>query len=254
MRTPVVAVVAGAVLGLLDGLSARFEPAARPMMLAIVTGSTIKGVVTGLIVGLIAQRTRSPVIALAAGAVAGFGLSTIAALGQPDHYWSIVLPGMLVGVIVGVIAQRRAARTAAIALVIASAPMLSAQAPSTPSLALLDGLIGTWHGTSEGQPGRGHVEREYAHILRSRFVQGQNRSVYPPQDKNPKGEEHLDTAVFSFDRQRKQIRDAPVPRRGLRRPLRDAVGNADDDGVRERSDREHSSGLPCAPNLPARQP
>jgi hypothetical protein len=36
-------------------------------------------------------------------------------------------------------------------------------------------------------------------------VQSQNRSVYPPQEKNPKGEEHLDTAVFSFDRQRKQI-------------------------------------------------
>lgn len=209
MRIPAVAIGTGAGLGLLDGLSAWFYPEARPMLMTIIAGSTIKGVVTGLIAGLVAQRTRSMGSAVAAGAIAGFLLSTLAAQGQPDHYWSIVLPGMLVGVIVGVIAQRRAIATAAVVMLVATAQAASAQTPATPpppqSLATLDGLVGKWQGTSEGQPGRGTVEREYTRILRSRFVQSQNRSVYAPQEKNPKGEEHLDTAVFSFDRQRKQI-------------------------------------------------
>jgi hypothetical protein len=205
MRMPMAAIAAGAGLGLLDGLSAWFYPEARSMMMAIVAGSTIKGVITGLIVGLVAQRWRSLPIAVASGAVVGFILSAMAAQGQPNHYWSIVLPGMLVGVIVGVIAQRKAVAAAAVVLLIAAAQAASAQAPSTQSLAILDGLIGRWQGTSEGQPGQGTVEREYTRILRSRFVQAQNRSVYPPQEKNPKGEEHLDTAVFSFDRQRQQI-------------------------------------------------
>lgn len=88
-------------------------------------------------------------------------------------------------------------------LLIAASPALGQSSPQ--SLATLDGLIGKWQGASDGQPGKGTVEREYTRILRSRFVQSQNRSVYPPQEKNPKGEEHLDTAVFRFDRQRNQV-------------------------------------------------
>jgi len=63
-------------------------------------------------------------------------------------------------------------------------------------------LIGRWEGSAEGQPGRGTVQREYTRILNSRFIRAQNRSVYPPQDKNPKGETHEDFGVFSFDKSR----------------------------------------------------
>lgn len=73
------------------------------------------------------------------------------------------------------------------------------------SLSALDFLIGRWEGTSEGQPGNGNVQREYARILGSRFIEGRNRSVYPPQQKNPKGETHEDRGVFSFDRARKRL-------------------------------------------------
>jgi len=65
-------------------------------------------------------------------------------------------------------------------------------------------LIGRWEGSSEGQPGRGTVQREYTRILNSRFIRAQNRSVYPPQDKNPKGETHEDFGVFSFDKSRRR--------------------------------------------------
>lgn len=63
-------------------------------------------------------------------------------------------------------------------------------------------LVGRWEGSSEGQPGTGTVQREYTRMLNSRFIRAQNRSVYPPQDKNPKGETHEDFGVFSFDKSR----------------------------------------------------
>ena len=63
-------------------------------------------------------------------------------------------------------------------------------------------LVGRWEGSSEGQPGRANVRREYTRILNSRFIRVQNQSVYPPQDKNPKGETHEDVGVFSFDKSR----------------------------------------------------
>jgi len=45
MSKPALGAVLGAVLGLLDGLSALFYPEAAPMIVQIVTGSTIKGLV-----------------------------------------------------------------------------------------------------------------------------------------------------------------------------------------------------------------
>jgi len=66
-------------------------------------------------------------------------------------------------------------------------------------------LVGTWIGTSEGQPGKGQVERHYERVLGSRFIQVRNRSTYPPQEKNPKGETHEDDGFFSFDRSRKRL-------------------------------------------------
>jgi hypothetical protein len=66
-------------------------------------------------------------------------------------------------------------------------------------------LLGKWAGTSEGQPGNGTVEREYERALGTRFIRVRNRSTYPPQEKNPKGEKHEDEGFFSFDRARKRM-------------------------------------------------
>src|SRR5829696_4284862 len=63
-------------------------------------------------------------------------------------------------------------------------------------------LLGTWEGTSQGEPGAGQVRRVYTAILGGRFVRGESRSTYPPQAKNPKGEVHEDISIFSFDRAR----------------------------------------------------
>jgi hypothetical protein len=203
MSAPILGVVVGSVLGLLDGLSAWFYPEARPMIMTIVIGSTIKGLLTGLAAGLVAKWRRSLALGVATGAVVGLILSVIAAQGQPDHFWPIVLPGMLVGVFTGIITQR-SRPVGALLLCLVTATVLSAQTSSSP-LSALDPLIGQWQGPQEGQPGKGTVDREYSRILRSRFVQLRNRSTYPVQQKNPKGEEHEDVGTFSYDSARKRI-------------------------------------------------
>jgi hypothetical protein len=44
-----------------------------------------------------------------------------------------------------------------------------------------------------------------AAILGARFIQVRNRSIYLPQEKNPKGETHEDVGFLSFDSSRKRI-------------------------------------------------
>jgi hypothetical protein len=201
---PLVGVVLGAALGALDGASAWFSADARPIILTIIVGSTIKGVITGLLAGLIARWRQSTMLGVIAGLVIGLALSHVAALTQPGHYAEIVLPGMLLGAIVGFITQRypRTAGALVLALVI-SAPALAQ--PPADNLAPLAPFIGRWTGTSEGQPGKGTVERDYERALGSRFIRVRNRSTYPPQDKNAKGEVHEDEGFFSFDRARKRM-------------------------------------------------
>ena len=81
-----------------------------------------------------------------------------------------------------------------------------AQQPTAPDpFAPVAFMIGRWEGSSEGQPGKASVRREYSRALNGRFVRVRNRSEYPVQDKNPKGEIHEDEGFFSFDRARKRL-------------------------------------------------
>jgi hypothetical protein len=66
-------------------------------------------------------------------------------------------------------------------------------------------FLGKWGGDSQGQPGIGKMEREYAFVLKNRFVQVSNKAVYPPQEKNPKGETHEDLGFFGYDRGIKKL-------------------------------------------------
>jgi hypothetical protein len=91
-----------------------------------------------------------------------------------------------------------------LAIALVSARAADAQQAPDP-FASLAPLIGKWTGTSEGQPGNGAVEREYERLFGTRFLRVRNRSTYPPQEKNPKGETHQDEGIFSFDRTRKRL-------------------------------------------------
>ncbi len=105
-------IVVGGGLGLLDGLSTFFAPEAveMGMMPMIIVGSTIKGFVTGAVVGWLANRHRSLPIGIAGGLAVGLVLSFLVAL-MPDpqgsyHFLEIMLPGALLGVVVGFVCQK----------------------------------------------------------------------------------------------------------------------------------------------------
>ena len=79
------------------------------------------------------------------------------------------------------------------------------QKPVSDTWAPLGYLVGSWEGTGNGQPSRSKIQREYRLILNDKFLHVQNRSVYDPQPKNPKGETHEDGGIISFDKTRKQF-------------------------------------------------
>ena len=122
MSKPMLGLVLGGVLGIFDGLSALVsapdDPAVRAGIVGIVIGSTIKGLITGVLIGWFAKRTESLGLAIGFGLTVGLALAYLVCLmqklgGQPPYYWQIMLPGAILGVIVGYATfSFRGARTA----------------------------------------------------------------------------------------------------------------------------------------------
>jgi hypothetical protein len=114
MNKPVYGMLVGGVLGIFDGLTALFTPEAAPQIVGIVIGSTIKGLIAGVLIGWFANKVHSTskgvLFGLAVGALLAF---LVAAMPSPDgkhYYWEIVIPGSIVGMIVGFATQRYAPR------------------------------------------------------------------------------------------------------------------------------------------------
>jgi hypothetical protein len=84
-------------------------------------------------------------------------------------------------------------------------PLRGQQTKSSVPWEPLSYFEGRWHGTSDGEPGHGEGQREYQFVLRGRFLELKNKTTYPPQQKNPKGETHEDIGFFSYDSQRKRF-------------------------------------------------
>lgn len=117
MNKPVVGVIAGAVLGFIDGATAWFTPEVRPMIAGILMGSTVKGLVVGLLAGWYARKVQSTQKGIATGAVLGLLFAfLVAAAPDPSgkHYWlEIMLPGFITGGIAGFLTQRLGSATKA---------------------------------------------------------------------------------------------------------------------------------------------
>ena len=120
MNKPLLGLLAGAGLGILDGLSALVSaPEVAPDIAMIVVGSCGKGLVAGLIIGFFARKVSN----LAAGILFGIATSALVTLpiaiapnpanNNEPYFWEIIIPGMLVGLIVGFVTQRYGTRPAA---------------------------------------------------------------------------------------------------------------------------------------------
>ncbi len=106
MTKPMLGIVVGGVLGILDGLTAPLSaPETLPQLPMIVVGSTIKGIVAGILIGLFARKVRSVPAGLVFGLLVGGALAALITIGGP-YFWEIVIPGSIVGLLVGFSTQR----------------------------------------------------------------------------------------------------------------------------------------------------
>ena len=96
----------GAILGAIDGLTAWFTPAVRAQIAGIVIGSTFKGLVAGIVIGVFARKVHSLALGIVFGLGVGLLLAFIVAQMQHGFYFQIMLPGGMVGLIVGYATQR----------------------------------------------------------------------------------------------------------------------------------------------------
>ena len=112
MSKPVLGIVLGFCLGLLDGLSSlAYGPEVRAQIVGIVIGSSFKGVVAGIIIGLFSRRFKSLPLGIIVGLAVGCLLALPIALATNPvtgevYFWEIMLPGGLVGLIVGYATQQ----------------------------------------------------------------------------------------------------------------------------------------------------
>lgn len=113
MSKPVVGLLLGAALGLVDGASAYLYPYpdVRAQIIGIVVGSTFKGLLTGWFAGLIATKLNSLPLGIGFGLLIGLFLSWLVAWqggdpNVPHYYVEIMLPGGALGAIVGFATQR----------------------------------------------------------------------------------------------------------------------------------------------------
>ncbi len=110
MSKPMLGLVVGVVLGFIDGATALFYPEVRPLIMSILIGSSIKGLVAGVIIGFFARKVRSIPIGLLFGLGVGLVLAYLVAM-SPDpngqhHYVEIMIPGSVVGMILGYATQK----------------------------------------------------------------------------------------------------------------------------------------------------
>jgi hypothetical protein len=100
------AVILGAILGALDGLTAAYEFGFGQKVLTIAGLSSIKSLVVGLLVGILACFVRNKAVLIVTGTAVALVFAYLAA-SQPDpdtgqkYYAHIMGTGGLVGLIVG---------------------------------------------------------------------------------------------------------------------------------------------------------
>ena len=115
MNKIVLGLLVVALLGAIDGGTAWFTPAVRPLIVGIILGSTFKGLLAGVAAGIFARKVNSVPLGILFGLGVGFVLAFLVARLQHGYYFEIILPGSIVGGLVGWATQRYGAPAAATA-------------------------------------------------------------------------------------------------------------------------------------------
>jgi len=110
MNKILVGLTVGLILGAIDGATAWFYPETHSMLAGIMVGSSIKGMVVGLLTGWFARRVQSMTWGIAVGSAFGLLLAFLVAVTDTVNgrhpYLEIMLPGFVVGAIIGVLTQK----------------------------------------------------------------------------------------------------------------------------------------------------
>jgi hypothetical protein len=112
LTKPMLGLVVGGTLGLLDGLSGFLEPSLAVVMGSVITFSLLKGLLAGIATGYVSERVHSMALGILAGIAIAAALSLLVILRAGlALFWDILLPGMLLGAIVGLATQRFGRKT-----------------------------------------------------------------------------------------------------------------------------------------------
>ena len=106
MNKPLLGLLLGGVLGIFDGLTAWFTPEVRAQILQIVIGSTMKGIIAGVLIGFFARKVNSLALGILFGLAVGLLLAFGVAHMQGKYYFEIMLHGGTLGLMVGYATQR----------------------------------------------------------------------------------------------------------------------------------------------------
>jgi uncharacterized membrane protein YeaQ/YmgE (transglycosylase-associated protein family) len=110
MNKILIGLLFGLVLGAIDGATAWFTPDARPFIGGIMVGSSIKGMLVGLLSGWFARKVHSTKWGIVLGAGLGllfaFIVAALPSATGKHYYLEIMLPGFVVGAIIGFVTQR----------------------------------------------------------------------------------------------------------------------------------------------------
>ena len=110
MNKPMLGLLLGGFLGIFDGLSAMFthpeDPEVRAGILGIIMMGTFKGLIAGIIMGIVARKVDSLPAGILVGTLVGLVLAYPVALMVGQYFWEIMIPGGLVGTAVGFATQK----------------------------------------------------------------------------------------------------------------------------------------------------
>ena len=110
MNKIVIGLLLGLILGAVDGATAWFYPEARSMLAGIMIGSSIKGMLVGLLSGWFARKVQSTgwgvMVGAAIGLLFAFLVAGMNTVNGRHPYLEIMLPGFVVGAIIGFSTQK----------------------------------------------------------------------------------------------------------------------------------------------------